>query len=134
MHPQSSSPILLSFRIPPALTFPHYRPAQVEYFLRHIGVSSDCCFNHAIAVPQNNATCESGNPAMAAQSGPQRDDRLHQGQDTRATMSFRALRLMAAAASTAVAVFLTHAVYAQNAEPKPGGQRQQAEEGQKKVD
>jgi hypothetical protein len=49
-------------------------------------------------------------------------------------MSFRGLRLMAAAASTAVAVFLTHAGYAQNAEPKPGGQRQQAEEGQKKVD
>jgi hypothetical protein len=42
--------------------------------------------------------------------------------------------LMAAAASTAVAVFLTGAGYAQNGEPKPGAQRQQAEEGQKKVD
>ena len=41
---------------------------------------------------------------------------------------------MAAAASTAAVIFLSHAVYAQNAEPKPGGQRQQAEEGQKKVD
>ena len=61
-------------------------------------------------------------------------NRLHQGQDTRTTMSFRGLRLMAAAASTAAVVFLSHAVYAQNAEPKPGGQRQQAEEGQKKVD
>jgi hypothetical protein len=49
-------------------------------------------------------------------------------------MSFRGLRLMAAAASTTVAVFLTGAGYAQNGEPKPGAQRQQAEEGQKKVD
>ena len=50
-------------------------------------------------------------------------------------MRFRGLRFIAAAASTAVVIFMTHAGYAQNPEPKAGSQRQQAEgEGQKKVD
>jgi hypothetical protein len=51
-------------------------------------------------------------------------------------MRFRGLRFFAAAASTAVIVFLTHAGYAQNSEPKAGSQRQQQPEGegQKKVD
>jgi hypothetical protein len=51
-------------------------------------------------------------------------------------MRFPSLRFIAAAASTAVVVFLAHAGHTQNAEPKAGAQRgQQAEgEAEKKID
>ena len=49
-------------------------------------------------------------------------------------MRFFGLRLVAAAASTAMLICFTYAGYAQNPEAKPGNQRQQAEEGQKKID
>jgi hypothetical protein len=56
-------------------------------------------------------------------------------QDTRTAMRFQGLRFVAAAASTAVIVFLANTGYAQNPESKAGSQRQQAEgEGQKKAD
>ncbi|HEY7298574.1 MAG TPA: beta-1-3, beta-1-6-glucan biosynthesis protein [Xanthobacteraceae bacterium] len=44
-------------------------------------------------------------------------------------MHFRGLRFLAAAASTAVVIFLGHAGSAQTPEPKPGAQRQQPEGG-----
>jgi hypothetical protein len=59
-----------------------------------------------------------------------------QAEQTRVTMRFSCMRVVAAAASAAILIFAADPTFAQSADPKAGTQRQQSGEGdgQKKID